>query len=167
MRRILLPLFLGLALFACSDSDEGPVKSEAAKAAEADPVGHMRAFIAEFEAKPEHTDNVVEVQHLLVSFDGKAGGATRTKDQAEQLAAELYADIIGTGDFNALVKEHTDDAYPGEYTMSLDGSAGRPRTGMVQAFGDCGWRLQVGEVGIAAYDATKSPYGWHIVKRIR
>ena len=143
------------------------MKSDAAKLAAVDPLAHMRDFIAEFQAKPEHTDNVVEVQHLLVSFDGKAGGATRNRDQAEGLAAELYAKIVGGGDFNALVKEHTDDAYPGEYTMSLDGSTGYRRTEMVQAFGDCGWRLQVGEVGIAPYDPAKSKFGWHIVKRIR
>jgi parvulin-like peptidyl-prolyl isomerase len=38
---------------------------------------------------------------------------------------------------------------------------------MVPAFGDAGFPLKVGEIGMASYDSTKSPYGWHIVKRLK
>jgi len=40
-----------------------------------------------------------------------------------------------------------------------------PRNQMVPAFGDIGFKLQVGEIGIANYDKTTSPFGWHIIKR--
>jgi hypothetical protein len=40
------------------------------------------------------------------------------------------------------------------------------RNKMVAAFGDTGFPLEVGEIGIADADRKKSPYGWHIVKRI-
>ena len=38
---------------------------------------------------------------------------------------------------------------------------------MVAGFGDVGWRLQVGEVGVAPFHSRKSPYGWHIIKRVQ
>ncbi|MGE0552335.1 MAG: peptidylprolyl isomerase [Gemmatimonadales bacterium] len=41
-----------------------------------------------------------------------------------------------------------------------------PRQGMAPAFGDVGWRLQVGQIGVAPFDPDKSPFGWHIIKRV-
>lgn len=132
-------------------------------------VAVLRAFVEEFSTRDEHDADTVAVQHLLVSFRG-AGvpGVERTKEEAEQLAAQLWSDIRAGEDFDALVREHTDDSYPGTYTMVATG--GRPpatfnRGGMVPAFGNVGWRLEVGEFGVAAYDPQKSPYGWHIVQR--
>jgi parvulin-like peptidyl-prolyl isomerase len=37
---------------------------------------------------------------------------------------------------------------------------------MVPAFGEVGFALAPGEIGMAPYDARKSPYGWHIIKRL-
>lgn len=42
-----------------------------------------------------------------------------------------------------------------------------PRTGLVPAFGDVGFTLEVGAVGLAPFEASKSPFGWHIIKRLR
>ena len=74
-------------------------------------------------------------------------------------------------DFGELVKAHTDDSAPGIYTMVVDASQAVTnkvfaRSGMVPAFGNVGWRLQVGQIGVAPYDDTASPFGWHIVKRL-
>jgi parvulin-like peptidyl-prolyl isomerase len=41
-----------------------------------------------------------------------------------------------------------------------------PRNRMVAAFGDIGFGLGVGDVGIANFDPRTSPYGWHIIKRL-
>lgn len=133
-----------------------------------DPVEGLRAHIGEFSARSEHTDPVVKVQHLLVSFAGAGTGARRSREEAEQLAGELFAQIQSGGDFDALVKEHTDDSHPGIYTMTLGSPAAGQysRYGMVPAFGNAGWRLAVGEVGVAGFDSSASPYGWHIVKRV-
>lgn len=38
---------------------------------------------------------------------------------------------------------------------------------MVGAFGNVGFPLKVGEVGLAEYDPTESKYGWHIIKRLK
>lgn len=119
--------------------------------------------------EPEH----IQVQHLLISFTGKVPGKdiTRTEAEAKELAYKLLEEINKGADFDALVKQHTNDAYPGIYGMSNRGvqpAGGEyPRTGMVPAFGDIGFKLKVGEVGIADYDAKTSPYGWHIIKRLK
>ncbi len=73
---------------------------------------------------------------------------------------------LGGEDFDALVKEYSNDPGGGPYTMSTDGSAGFPRSGMATSFGDVGWRLQVGEIGVAPYHPTKCGFGWHIIKRV-
>jgi parvulin-like peptidyl-prolyl isomerase len=38
---------------------------------------------------------------------------------------------------------------------------------MVQAFGDVGFKLEVGAVGMATFDPKTSKYGWHIIKRLK
>jgi len=38
---------------------------------------------------------------------------------------------------------------------------------MVPAFGNVGFAISVGNVDIADYDPNTSPYGWHIIKRLK
>jgi cyclophilin family peptidyl-prolyl cis-trans isomerase len=47
------------------------------------------------------------------------------------------------------------------------GESGMPRENMAAAFGDIGFTLKVGEVGLAEPDAQKSPFGYHIIKRLK
>lgn len=133
----------------------------------------LRKDIADVAAREERKVDDIQVQHLLVAHkDAGIGGVTRSKEEAEQLTAELYEKIRNGADFDALVKEHTDDAHPGIYGMTIKGGGDRSknvyaRKGMVAAFGDVGWRLDVGEVGVAPFNAGTSPYGWHIIKRTK
>jgi len=130
---------------------------------------HLREFAEATAARPEVVAERVKVQHLLVSFRGTGTRATRTKEEAEALAADLLARIEAGEDFAALIGKHTDDSAPGIYGMVASGNAPNGwyrRNGMVAAFGDVGWRLAVGELGVAAFDAQKSPFGWHIIRRV-
>lgn len=119
--------------------------------------------------EPEH----IQVQHILIGFQGSVPGKpiTRSKDQAKELAYEILEQARAGTDFDTLVRKHTDDSPPGIYGMSNRGVAPAkgeyPREGMVAAFGDTGFPLGVSEIGIADYDQRSSPYGWHIVKRIK
>jgi hypothetical protein len=123
----------------------------------------MDADIKALMAKPEQPDANIEIQHVLIAFKGSGvPTATRTKEEAKTLAEQVYAEAIGGGDFDALVKKHTNDSAPGIYPLS---QASRKR--MVKGFGDVGWRLKVGEIGVAPWDAAASPYGWHIIKRLK
>jgi len=132
----------------------------------------FRAHITEVASRPEHKDPSIQVQHLLISFKGAGTKASRSKEAAEKEAAAIWERIVKGEDFDGLVKKYTDDSHPGIYGMVLSGGGDQnkmifPRKGMVAAFGDIGWRLKVGEVGTAGFDATKSPYGWHIIKRLK
>jgi hypothetical protein len=119
--------------------------------------------------EPEH----IQVQHCLISFTGKLPGknVSRSQEEAKKLAYDILARAQKGEDFDALVKQHTDDQHPGIYAMANKGvspAAGEyPRTGMVAAFGDVGFKLKVGEVGIADFNEKASPYGYHVIKRVK
>jgi len=42
-----------------------------------------------------------------------------------------------------------------------------PRDRMVSAFGNVGFAISPGNIGIADYDPADSPFGWHIIKRLK
>jgi len=142
----------------------GPLTGEEALSA-------LRANVAATAARPEHAEATVEVAHILVAFEGSGTGVQgRTREQAEQRAADLLARVLAGEDFEAVRAPSTDDPGPPTYKMSLERSTKPkviPRGQMVAAFGDVGWRLAVGEVGVAGYDPKASPYGWHIIKRLK
>jgi hypothetical protein len=135
----------------------------------------LRAHLDEIAKRPEHTDARVQVQHILIGFLNENGsttvpgkGITRSKAEAEELTAELLGRINRGEDFDALVDEYTDDSHPGIYGMWLNPTDIKPgefaRSGMVPAFGNVGWKLAVSQVGVAAFDVSTSPYGYHIIK---
>jgi parvulin-like peptidyl-prolyl isomerase len=121
------------------------------------------------------TADVITVQHVLIGFEGSVPGKpiTRTRDEAKTLAEELFQKSKAGEDFDAMVKQYTDDSHPGIYSMANSGipadpsQSVYPRNGMIPAFGNVGFALKVGEIGMAAYDEQASPYGWHIIKRIK
>jgi parvulin-like peptidyl-prolyl isomerase len=159
MRRHVSPLSLLLALAACGSPQP-----------RTEPLEVLRAHVAAFAPRAEHDAQRVQVRHLLVAFRGSGvPGVTRSREEAEARTAELWVEIQGGADFAALVREHSDDSPEGVYTM-FAGAPAEPgafaRSGMVPAFGDTGWRLAVGEFGVAAYDPQASPFGWHIVQRL-
>lgn len=156
---LLISLFI---LSGCKKGDEG----NAEKSAVEKPV--QSALTLE---EPER----VEVQHILISFQGAIPDekVTRTEAEAEILAKELLGRAKAGEDFDALVKECTDDQHPGIYRMSNTGvtpdAANQEfsRDRMVKAFGDVSFSLNINEIGMANYDPSASKYGWHIIKRLK
>ena len=124
----------------------------------------MDAAIKELMARPEQQVEQVEVQHILIGFKGapRMTHVTRSKEEAKALAEKVYAEVIGGADFDAMVKKYTDDSAPGIYPMTQ-----ASRKGMAKSFGDVGFHLKVGEIGVAPWDAVASPFGWHIMKRLK
>jgi parvulin-like peptidyl-prolyl isomerase len=118
-------------------------------------------------AEPDH----IQVAHVLISFAGCGTEATRTKAEAEKLAGEVLARAKKGEDFPKLVQELSDDSGDGVYGMAnvkVKPNPGEyPRQGMVAAFGDVGFMLDVGGVGMSAFDPRTSPFGWHIIKRLK
>lgn len=114
----------------------------------------------------------VTIQHLLISFAGAGTKASRTRDEAAALADATFQRPRQGEDFSGLVSALTDDSAPGIYALANTHVTVRsaneyPRSGMVPAFGDVGFSLAVGEIGMAVYDPGRSPYGWHIIKRLQ
>ncbi len=147
---------------AAEAKDKGGAVTEEAKAA----AGTMPVKPA---TMPEH----VQVQHILIGFAGSipGKGITRTKEEAKKLAYEVLERARKGEDFDALVKQFTDDSPPGIYGMSgigvAPGAGEYPRDRMVPAFGNVGFAISPGNIGIADYDEKASPYGWHIIKRLK
>jgi hypothetical protein len=116
----------------------------------------------------------ITVQHILIGYKGSVRGKsiTRTAGEAKQLATELLERAQQGEDFDGLVREYTNDSSPGIYKMANFGIPAdsdqriQARDGMVPAFGDVGFPLAVGEIGMAEYHHQRSPFGWHIIKRI-
>jgi len=119
--------------------------------------------------EPQH----VQVQHILIGFAGSipGKGITRSKEDAKKLAYEILEKARSGEDFDTLVRQYTEDSPPGIYGMSGIGvppDAGEfARDKMVPAFGNVGFAISPGNIGIADYDPQASPYGWHIIKRLK
>ncbi len=130
---------------------------QAAAPAEALPAGH------------------IEVQHVLIGFQGTVPGKpiTRSEADAKKLAYEILDRARKGEDFGQLVRQYSDDQYPGIYRLADRGVAPLPdvqeypRDGMVKGFSDVAFSLKIGEVGIADFNLATSKYGWHIIKRLR
>jgi len=123
--------------------------------------------------KPETAPQRVQVQHILIGFTGSVPGKmiSRSKDDAKKLAYEVLDRARKGEDFDELVRKYTDDSPPGIYGMcekGLQPAAGEyPRDGMVAAFGNVGFNISPGNIGIADYDPASSPFGYHIIKRLK
>jgi len=150
--------------------DRAEAVGEAAKAA-VDTVA--KAALNTMPVAPDTPPEHIQVQHVLIGFAGKIPGkdVTRTQAEAEKLAGEILERARKGEDFDQLVQKYTDDQWPGIYGLANNGVTPVgdevPRNGMVKGFSDASFGLSVGNVGIANYDPKESPYGWHIIKRIK
>jgi hypothetical protein len=116
----------------------------------------------------------VTVQHVLISFKGgiPKPSVTRSIEEARALAREIFERARKGEDFAALVRENSDDSPEGIYRLCNRGVAPEDREefnrqGMVRGFGDVCFGLEVGQIGVAEHDPAASPYGWHIIKRLK
>lgn len=139
---------LALTLVTCSDPpDDSPLGRESA------------ALLA----RPEQPVQKVKLQHILLAFVGAVRGSEsgHTESEARALASDVLARARAGEDFTALMKKYTGDDGPGTYVVTQD-----DRADYAKYFGDVGFRLQVGEIGVAPYHHSKSPFGWHVIKRL-
>src|SRR5258706_28603 len=127
-----LAAFMALGL-GCGGGAEPAPESKPPAPAEVKPAG----------PEPEH----ILVAHVLISFQGAGTKASRTKAEAEKLAGDVLARAKKGEDFHKLIKELSDDPGEGVYGMAnlrVTPNAGEyPRDGMVPAFGDVGFTLEV------------------------
>ena len=122
---------------------------------------------------PAAEPDKITVSHILIMFAGSTrSNATRSETEAEKLAKDILERAKKGQDFGFMMKEHSDDPGGGTYTMVnhglSPGSQNEFRRGdMVPAFGNVGFRLKVGDVEVASYDKRSSPFGYHVIKRVK
>lgn len=171
-RFMVITLFFCLTI-ACSNNDSSENEQNSQQKAQTESTT-MSAKSTDVDTLANGEPQRIEVQHILISFQGRGTKATRSQADAQLLAIEVLGKAQSGEDFDALVKEYTDDAFPGRYKMTnlrvdpdpMYGQEFR-RDEMVGAFGDVGFKLKIGEIGMSNYHARTSPYGWHIIKRIK
>jgi hypothetical protein len=114
----------------------------------------------------------VVVDHILIAVKNARIPDGKTPEEAKALADDLMEQLEAGADWAALKREHSADPPPGgPYTMLTRGRADHARSifmrgEMAKAFGDVGFSLEVGELGVAPFDPATSPFGFHIIKRV-
>jgi len=139
---------LACAVSACSDPpDDTPLGRD----------------IAAIMARTEHGAEKVKVQHVLVAFVGAKQGSEskRTYAEARTLTDELLKRARDGEDFATLMQKYSSDDGGGTYTLTQ-----ADRYDYAQNFHQIAFRLAVGEIGVAAHHRSKSPFGWHVIKRL-
>ena len=168
MKTKAVPVCLLLLGLGCSGGAEPQPEAKPAPKVEAKPKMKPEADPAAPKPEPEH----ITVAHVLISFVGTGTEAKRSKAEAEKLAGEVLARAKKGEDFDKLMKDLSDDTGGGVYMMSNLGVRPTnpdeyPRNKMVPAFGDVGFKLDAGGIGMSNFDSRTSPYGWHIIKRLK
>jgi hypothetical protein len=88
----------------------------------------------------------------------------RAQEMEAELVAKMKAGDMTTDELNEQM-----NAFLESLRMEADQKAPTmpyPRGAMVPAFGDVGFALEVGQVGIADFHSENSPFGWHIIRRV-
>jgi hypothetical protein len=119
----------------------------------------------------------IVIDHILIGVRTNAfPQGKRDASEAKSFAYGLVEKLKAGGDWDALKKEHSEDGSPGHpggpYAMADRGvakiQAGEfGRDEMVPAFGDVGFHLAIGEIGVADYHPQRSQFGFHIIKRVK
>lgn len=173
IRRLLPVLSFSLALVmlsGCSSEDESPPVSTTPTTKEESPIPVLSAAgspmdgdIAALMARAEQPDESITVQHVLIAFKGAPRmTVTRSKEEARALTEKVWTEARSGVNFKDLMQIHSNDSGGGEYPMTK-----ARRGSMVAGFGNVGFRLKVDEIGVAPWHEKDSPFGWHIIKRIK
>jgi len=123
--------------------------------------------------EPGPEPEVVTVDHILIGVKSPRMPKGKSVAEARKIAHDLLERLrAGTGDWDTFKHRFSDDPPPGgPYTMTNLGVPAQggayPRKRMAKAFGDVGFSLKVGEIGLAEYEPKTCPFGFHIIKRIR
>jgi NIMA-interacting peptidyl-prolyl cis-trans isomerase 1 len=115
------------------------------------------------EAMTERANEPMEVgaRHVLVAYKGAEHArpyVTRSREEAQTLAAEVRQRLLAGEDFAEVAKANSDDAG----SAALGGDLGRfRREQMVPEFSDAAFALAPGDVS----EVVESAFGFHVIQR--
>jgi hypothetical protein len=134
-------------------------------------------------SRPE--PDAVTVQHVLVKAGPDkpdprqpAQPKQKTVEEARKLAEDIMRRAKNGADFAELVRTYSEDPGSvkndpaGSYVLANDGKP-KPtptaidRASFVAGFTAVAFALEVGDVAMATYDAELSPFGFHVIKRVK
>lgn len=156
------PLLLAAFALGCSSDPPAPAKASATTTSANTapvPAATSAAAPATQSASAEAPPTRIAAQHVLIGYKGtKVGTATRTKQEAKELAEEVRKKAIAGEDFAKLAQRYSDDPASKERL----GSVGTfPRDGMVKEFSDAAFALKVDEIS----PVVETYFGFHVIKR--
>jgi parvulin-like peptidyl-prolyl isomerase len=159
----MLRIFVVLLFASCSGSPGGPSQMNSTMNGGPEPVPQSSGVVSADILSREPLANAAQVKHILIGWND--GGEQkdpraqkRTKKEAEDQIRSLMTQIKAGADFDALMKQWSED--PGS-ASSARSYAVAPDAQLVIEFKQLGLRLKVGEVGV-----VQSDYGFHIMKRV-
>ena len=147
-------------LVACGPGAEGG-PSMNSHMAEPEPTSQSSAVVSADILSREPVANTAQIKHILIGWHGTdqdQRADKRTKAEAEGVVKGLLAQIKGGADFDALMKQYSED--PGSASLAKAYTV-TPDASLVIEFKQLGLRLQLNEVGV-----VESDYGFHIMKRV-
>lgn len=162
-----LAFFGGILLTSCTRTSDDPGMGPApGKAAEAPKPAAPSAPATTLNLQPSR----VKFANVLIAFQGVGRpGVTRSKEEAEKLAKEIFERAKKGEDFETLMKQ-SDDTPPGTYgvfqTPETEKPGDAPRSMIDPGVAQMAFSLKVGEVGLCAYEPQASPFGWRVIKRL-
>ena len=126
--------------------------------------------------KPRATPREVVVRHIFLPWAGakaaKPATTKRTRQEAFALAREIVGKVRAGTPFDGLVaKYHSKTGYPSEMTINITPAAAVkgsiPATRLPRAVARLAFALDKGEVGLAEWHRKDSPFGYHVLIRIK
>jgi len=124
----------------------------------------------------------ITIDHILIGMPGPRMPIQRTEAEARAIAADVLKQLESGASWDELKRAHSDDppvkSEPrgGPYTLDRTQAKGNmamiqkgvyAKDDMVPAFGDVGYTLEIEEIAVARYSPTTSPFGFHIIKRLK
>ena len=160
----MLRFLIALLLFAsCSGAKGGPSMNNSMNSGN-DPTPQSSDVISSDILAREPLANSAMVKHILIGWNDGGDGPKderakkRSKKEAEELVKSLMTQLKGGADFDAMMKQYSED--PGS-AMSGRVYKVSPQAELVSEFKQLGMRLRPNEIGV-----VQSDYGFHIIKRV-
>jgi hypothetical protein len=156
----MIRLVLVALLVACGPGIKGGGPTINSHMTQPDTASQTSAVVSSDILAREPVANQSKIKHILIGWKGTnqdPRSEKRTKAEAEGVVKGILAQIKGGADFDALMKQYSED--PGSAAGKAYDVA--PDSQLVIEFKQLGLRLQLNEVGV-----VESEFGFHIMKRV-